>query len=238
MGTAPLQVMVLSSGSPLSTSNRPVESRYYSGLTVISVHTSQFGRPVVSKEADMVRWMRRPYDAKLSGTPMPRHELDVVNICRTHGSSIMRRCMAILGSRAEAEDATQEVFVTLLEKGCQFRAEAEVSSWIYRITTNLCLNRLRGNQRRLLRDDSEQVADWSNIAPSDPYKQYEAKSEFVDLMNELDELDQCIFVFRFLDGLSQEEIAGVTRKSRRTVGKRVRRLEEYFSKRRSEAAHA
>ncbi len=150
----------------------------------------------------------------------------------------MRRCMAILGSRAEAEDATQEVFVTLLEKGRQFRADAEVSTWIYRITTNLCLNRLRGNQRRLLRDESDQVADWSSIAQYDPYQKYEAKTVLVDLMHELDELDQSIFVFRFLDGLSQEEIAVVTSKSRRTVGKRLRRLEQRFSNRASEVANA
>lgn len=191
----------------------------------------------MSKRVMMDRYKGSPYYAEPSLSPMPT-PINVVESCRIHGSSILRRCMSILGSRAEAEDATQEVFVTLLEKGTQFRADAELGTWIYRITTNICLNRLRGNQRRQLRQDSDEVADWTTIAPRDPYQHYEAKTMLVSLLQELDDLDQRIFVFQFLDGLTQEEIASVTNKSRRTIGKRMRRLGKKFSRIASETPYA
>ncbi len=128
--------------------------------------------------------------------------------------------------------------MTLLRKQSQFRAEADVTTWIYRITTNLCLNRIRTRKRRDVRNESDEVASWHTIAPSDPYARCEAKSLFLGAMSDLDTLDQRIVVYRFLDGMSQEEIAEVTGKSRRTVGKRVRRVEERFATIAQETNHA
>jgi RNA polymerase sigma-70 factor (ECF subfamily) len=132
----------------------------------------------------------------------------------------------MLGDAAEAEDAAQEVFLTILVKGQQFRGEAQIGTWIYRVTTNLCLNRLRGGRRRETREQAEAVRDWLAAGGMDPEQRVEARRELERLLADVDELAQEVFVLKYLDGLTQEEIAEVTGKSRRTVGKRLALLEQ------------
>ena len=70
-------------------------------------------------------------------------EPDLSEICRRHGASVLRRCRGILRDPDAAQDAAQEVFLTIMGKGHQYRGEADLGSWIYRVTTNHCLNRIR-----------------------------------------------------------------------------------------------
>ena len=151
--------------------------------------------------------------------------LDTAELCRRYGSGVLRRCQAILGERAEAEDAAQEVFLTVMLKGQQFRHDAAVSTWLYRVTTNLCLNRLRSQKRRNAREASDPVVAWSDVAPADPYELYSCKAFLERIAQELDELGQAVFVYRYLDGMSLEEIALTTGKARRTVTKKLRTVE-------------
>ena len=68
---------------------------------------------------------------------------------------VFRRCMRILRSEADAEDVAHEVFVRALD-GLPAREE-EAMAWLYRVGTNLCLNRLRDRGRRS-RGDWQQEA--------------------------------------------------------------------------------
>lgn len=60
---------------------------------------------------------------------------------------VFRICLRILRDPVQAEDAAQDVFVCLLRKIHTFRGEAAFSSWLYRVTTNLVLMRLRKRDR-------------------------------------------------------------------------------------------
>jgi RNA polymerase sigma-70 factor (ECF subfamily) len=155
-------------------------------------------------------------------------ELELTEVCRRYGGSILRRCQAILGDVAEAEDAAQEVFLTFLLKGRSFRGDAQLGTWIYRVTTNLCLNRLRGGRRREAREQTEAVRDWLAAAGTGLEERVEARRRLERLLGDVDELAQQVFILKYLDGLTQEEIAAVTGKSRRTVGKRLALLEQRF----------
>lgn len=155
---------------------------------------------------------------------MGAEPIDIVEVCRRYGPMILRRCSGLLGDRDEAEDAAQEVFLILLRKGDQFRAEAQIGTWIYRVTTNHCLNWMRSGRRRVRRESSADAALWSNLAPADPYESLATRARFDELLRKLDRLDQEILVYRYLDGMTQEEIAAATGKSRRTIGKRLMRI--------------
>ncbi len=135
----------------------------------------------------------------------------------------------MLGDPDEAQDAAQEVFVSILNKGHQFRGEAELSTWIYRITTNHCLNRIRGDKRRTAR--AEHSLGWGDGAPADPYDRYRLRAELRELLAGLEPLDQEILVHRYLDGMTQAEIASVTGRSRRTVGKHCRAIDALLASR-------
>ncbi len=52
-------------------------------------------------------------------------------------------CLRMIGNQEDAEDATQEVFLKVHRSVADFRGEAQLSSWIYRIAVNTCLNRER-----------------------------------------------------------------------------------------------
>ena len=67
----------------------------------------------------------------------------VEQLYRDHGGMVMRRACLLLGSQARAEEALQEIFVKLLQKPAAFRGNACITTWLYRITTNHCLNALR-----------------------------------------------------------------------------------------------
>src|SRR4051794_2357261 len=66
-----------------------------------------------------------------------------------HHRRLLRVCERMLGDPEEARDAVQEVFLKLLAKASAFRPKALVSTWLYRIAVNHCLNLLR--RRRLRR---------------------------------------------------------------------------------------
>lgn len=61
---------------------------------------------------------------------------------------IHRRALALLGNVDEAQDATQDVFVILLQKIDSFRGDSSIFTWLYRVTTNHCLNVIRSRKRR------------------------------------------------------------------------------------------
>lgn len=119
--------------------------------------------------------------------------------------------------------------MTILNKGHQYRHEADVLGWIYRITTNHCLNRLRAAGRRVAREQAPAANPWWEMSSVDPYGQVAARASLADLLGGLDDLDRQLVVYRFLDRMTQEEMAEVTGRSRKTIGKRLKRLEERWS---------
>ena len=67
-----------------------------------------------------------------------------------HRSELIAHAYRMLGSPFEAEDAVQDAFVRAWRSYEGFEARAAVKSWLYRITTNVCLDMLNGRQRRAM----------------------------------------------------------------------------------------
>jgi len=150
---------------------------------------------------------------------------DLEDVARRHGGLILRRCRAILRDEAEAEDAAQEVFVLLLRKGQSFRGDAALTSFLYRVSTNVCLNRLRGRRRRTAREQAEPVRAVLEQGSQDARARLLAMEQARAILEGLSMLEQEVFVLRTLDGLSLDEIAHVTGRSRKTIAKRLARIE-------------
>jgi RNA polymerase sigma-70 factor (ECF subfamily) len=70
-------------------------------------------------------------------------------LVRRHQDRVLAVCQRLLGDREEARDAAQEVFLKVYRKAGGFRPRAKVSTWLYRIAVNHCLNRLR--RRKVVR---------------------------------------------------------------------------------------
>jgi RNA polymerase sigma-70 factor, ECF subfamily len=98
---------------------------------------------------------------------MSNKKLDFQEIYTTYQPKILRYLSRMLGGN-DAEDVTQEVFVKV-DKGLkEFRGEAQLSTWIYRIATNAALDRLRSSSYRQREKE---------CAPGDPSDDNECMAE-------------------------------------------------------------
>ena len=130
----------------------------------------------------------------------------------------------MLRNQSDAADAAQEVMITLMQRPPQYRGEAEFKAWVYRVVTNVCLNRVRSELRRGTYESNDAVASWLQIPPASPFEKVASRASLEKALRQLDELGQQVFVHTFLDGMSQDEIARVTGYSRKTIGKRLNEI--------------
>ena len=65
-----------------------------------------------------------------------------------HQDMVFAVSLRIMRNRQAALDATQDTFLALLRKADQYAGDAEVSTWLYRVATNKCLDHLRAQKRR------------------------------------------------------------------------------------------
>jgi len=117
-----------------------------------------------------------------------------------------------LNSRGDAEDITQEVFIRLWKHLPSYRPEVKLSTWLYKITTNLCLDVLKSRR-------------WKHGLHSrsvDPYDSLEEpmRADQQLLSDELNAIilkmaegltpkQKAVFVLRDLEGLEVEEVCGI-----------------------------
>lgn len=99
-----------------------------------------------------------------------------------YGYKVLNFCRRMLGSSAEAEDATQETFLRVWNNAARWTPHAKVVTWIYRIAQNHCVDRLR--QRREFHGDVDEDAPTSQ----DPSRLLGRKQLAVTVTTALDEL--------------------------------------------------
>ena len=75
-------------------------------------------------------------------------DVDIERELESHRRELTGYCYRMLGSGFEAEDAVQETLIRAWKGIDQFEGRAAIRSWLYRIATNVCLDMLRGPQRR------------------------------------------------------------------------------------------
>jgi RNA polymerase sigma-70 factor (ECF subfamily) len=141
-----------------------------------------------------------------------------------HGKRVQRLCLRLLGRRADAEDATQEVFLKLLERARSFDGRARFSTWLHRLTVNLCLHRMERERLRLARalPDEGGLPD-SSGSPLESLSRTEAREALERLLARLTPEHRSVLVLRELEGLSYQEIAEALAVPEGTVMSRLSR---------------
>jgi RNA polymerase sigma-70 factor (ECF subfamily) len=128
------------------------------------------------------------------------------------------------GNEAAAKDITQQVFLKLFAQFGQFRAEAEFTTWLYRITINACLDEQRKNRRFLSFSDFFGLADFrARRAEEDKVFRREIADEVQKAVGKLKPKLRLPILLKYVEGLSYEEIAEVLECSTGTVASRLNR---------------
>jgi RNA polymerase sigma-70 factor (ECF subfamily) len=148
---------------------------------------------------------------------------------------IFRFSYSICRNQDRAEHATQETFLSILKKLDQFDNRSKFSTWLYTIVSNHCLMLARSEKtRRTVSLDDEESA-----VPEIPVEHWEhdpgAAVESADLKQHLDAaIDKLapeykvVFVLRDIEGLSTEEVAGITNLSVPAVKSRLHRARAFL----------
>lgn len=132
---------------------------------------------------------------------------------------VFRRARRILNRDADAWDVVQEVFERMLTHGQQFRGEARPMTWVYRVTTNLALNVVRGRKLRepVLTVVSDEPAHQTDL---------ETRQLLDTWLRHLDERELEVATLLFIDELTQQEVADVLGLSRKTIVREVEELRQ------------
>jgi RNA polymerase sigma factor (sigma-70 family) len=147
--------------------------------------------------------------------------LDVESLYRRYAPMVLRRCRRLLSDEQEARDAMQDVFVQALRHRERLE-NAAPSSLLFRIATNVCLNRLRSGKRHPEERDQELLG---RIAASgDMTATNESKGLLARLFGGAPESSQTIAVLHLVDGMTLEEVAAEVGMSVSGVRQRLRRL--------------
>lgn len=121
----------------------------------------------------------------------------------TYGDRMLGLAISILGDRAAAEDAVQDVMIRIWRALPQFRGDASISTWIYSITRNRCLTVLK--QRRgepISLDDPETREAAANVAAGQP-----RASDVWSLLHALPIQYRQVLTLFYAEERSYEEIA-------------------------------
>ncbi|HXU62735.1 MAG TPA: sigma-70 family RNA polymerase sigma factor [Polyangia bacterium] len=152
---------------------------------------------------------------------MTRDEL--IEAYRGFGAVVFRRCRQILGNEQDGRDASQEIFERCLRRCNELRPGPELLAWLYRVSTNLCLDRLRtqrGGLHTPLHDDLpglEWRSDEARMLDRDSLRR---------LFAAVETRTREVAVYLYVDGMTQEEVAKVSGMTDRSVRNHVARLRD------------
>ncbi len=167
-----------------------------------------------------------------------RDERAFREMVETYQDRVFNLLFRMIGTREEAEDLAQEVFVTVFKSIDQFRGDSKFSTWLYRVAANHCKNRIKYLSRRHDRDTGvlDDAAERAAVAqggepigaghiqgPDRVLEGIEMDRMVQRAIAELDEDHRLVVVLRDIEELSYEEICSITGLPEGTVKSRLHR---------------
>ena len=136
-----------------------------------------------------------------------------------HQTSVLNLIYRFIGDRTQAKDLAQEVFFRVWQAAGSYQPKAKFTTWIYRITANLCINELKSSRRRKLfqflrfgedqENTIEEVLVDDSPSPEDLLLSREQSRRISDALQSLPANQRMALVLRRYDNLSYQEIARI-----------------------------
>jgi RNA polymerase sigma-70 factor (ECF subfamily) len=152
--------------------------------------------------------------------------------------------MSIVRDPAEADDATQETFIKLLRTVGSYRFETQFTTWLYRVTANVCFDSLRRSKRRptvpIESPDGVDIEIPTIATWGDPVRESEQRETEDDVhaaIGTLPVAQRLALTMHYFDDLAYDEIASILDLPLNTVKSHVRRGKERLATRLVELGH-
>jgi len=117
-----------------------------------------------------------------------------------HVPMVYNLCYRMLGNRADAQDATQDAFVKVYRSLDKFGGRAKLSTWIYRITMNHCIDRLRRKRLKTVEISEMQAS---------PKRNHDTRIALEEAISTLSPSYRSVFVLHDIQGFRHAEIAEI-----------------------------
>jgi RNA polymerase sigma-70 factor (ECF subfamily) len=183
--------------------------------------------------------MREPRtDQELLDRLRAGDETAIRDVAETYGSKIYQLAFRYLRNKEDAEEVTQDVLYKVYRKVDAFRGDAALSSWIYRITFNAAMSRLRtAKYQRAQAEDvqiasiegdegastaRQEIADWSDMADEHVFRSQLRRRVFKAILA-LPAIYRAPVVLRDIQGMSTEEASAMLHVKDQTLKSRLHR---------------
>ena len=153
-------------------------------------------------------------------------------LMREHQTMVYNLALRLLKNETDAWDASQEAFLKAYTSLGDFRGESRFSGWLYRLTSNICIDMLR-RQKRLAEtslqtedEDGEELTlsiPDERFSPEKIMEQHELRRAVQSALDELTDDCRTIIILREMGGLSYEELADTLHIEAGTVKSRLNR---------------
>ena len=184
---------------------------------------------------DVAQSFRPPADRELISRLRAGEEGAVSDLVRAHGPRVYQRAFRYLKNVEDAEELTQDVLFKAVDKIREFRGDSALSSWLYRITFNAAMSRLRhlrGVRAAEVPGDAAgesagepwttDVPDRQALADEEVWRA-ELRERLADAVRALPAIYRAPVVLRDLRGLSTEEASSLLRLNLQTLKSRLHR---------------
>jgi RNA polymerase sigma-70 factor (ECF subfamily) len=150
-----------------------------------------------------------------------QHREALAACAREHGNVLGRLCMALLGSQADADEATQETLLRAHRAMATYRGEGSIKAWLCGIARHVCAHTLE--TRRKGRELAELVVVPQDGEGADRFASRQRSRAIRDALTHLKPSERDVLVLRFIADLSHREIAVACNLDEAAARKRISR---------------
>lgn len=160
-------------------------------------------------------------------------------VIEIYKDKVFQICFRMLGNRHEAEDISQEAFIRAYVNIHTFNQKRKFSTWLYRIATNLCIDRIRKKKPDYYLDaevrGTEGLTMYSQVAaegqlPEEEIEEMELQAEIQRQILKLPDKYRSVIVLKYIEELSLQEISEILDLPLGTVKTRIHRGREALRK--------
>jgi RNA polymerase sigma-70 factor, ECF subfamily len=167
--------------------------------------------------------------AEFGATPA----LDLDALYRAHASTVARWANRLAGPGGDVDDLVHDIFLVAGQRLSEFRGEAKVTTWLYRITERLAMERRRRDRfrrwlSRVRSSDIERALSPSQPTPVDALERRQSIETVYRMLDRMPDKYRTVLILFEIEEMSGEQIAALTGQKESTVYVRLHRARARF----------